>query len=426
MTNKIIHGLLLGALVFVGAQTFAADVEKVKEVPDSTPIPWMDGVIGRSAVLKKFNSRIQTPPLKIGVIKRGWFCGTSNDMVWNQALHNSINTYIGKVYKEQIAAAKYPTPVVSDSMFDTPKDKPSGEGDLQVGAMIKDVSSNVCADSTSVSGGAYFKIFWQVYSPASQKVVFETTTEGSYNTTQPEKTYEAIASKALARAVRGLFADPGFFKVIATTAEPESPSTPELQAIRMKKGRTSTDTVTKNITNIRAAMVTVFTDIGTGSGFFVSPDGYIITNQHVVGNSKFLKVKLVTGRELVGEVVRVDANRDVALIKTEPTPIQAFVARDSELNIGEEVYAIGSPKGDTFNTTLTKGILSGYRTYNNLRYVQSDVSVTHGNSGGPLLDSSGNVIGITDLGVLVPGGNVTLNLFIPIDEAISKLGIVFN
>jgi len=144
-----------------------------------------------------------------------------------------------------------------------------------------------------------------------------------------------------------------------------------------------------------------------------------------VGSSKFVKVKLSTERDLIGEVIRFDKSRDVALIKTEQIAVQPMAIRDSEPNIGEEVYVLGSPLGDKFSTTLTKGILSGYRTLKEQRFLQSDASILPGDSGGPLLDAQGSVIGITVAG-LGAKGLAGMNFFIPISDALTKLGVEFN
>ena len=156
---------------------------------------------------------------------------------------------------------------------------------------------------------------------------------------------------------------------------------------------------------------------GTGSGFFVSGDGYLITNYHVVRDSKFVKIKLATGRELL----KVDQERDVALVKTEPVVFPALPIRAGEANVGEEVYVLGSPLGETFSGSLTRGVLSGHRLLGERRYIQSDASVLPGSSGGPLLDNRGAVIGMTVSGVRSAVGN--MSLFIPIAEALQKLGV---
>jgi S1-C subfamily serine protease len=96
--------------------------------------------------------------------------------------------------------------------------------------------------------------------------------------------------------------------------------------------------------------------------------------------------------------------------------------RKGDVNIGEDVYAIGSPMGHKFNTTLTKGIMSGFRDTNGNKFLQSDVTILPGNSGGPLLDSNGNAIGITVSGMVVKGFS-GMNFFIPIEDALAKLGV---
>jgi S1-C subfamily serine protease len=172
---------------------------------------------------------------------------------------------------------------------------------------------------------------------------------------------------------------------------------------------------------LSAAVVTLETTNGTGSGFYITRDGYLLTNRHVVGDAKFVKVRTATGRELPGEVVSEDAHRDVALIKTQKVPFDPLSLALTDPGVGSEVFAIGSPLGEQFNGTFTRGVLSGYREINKNRYLQSDVSVLPGNSGGPLIDGSGSVVGITVAKLYAPGGN--LNFFIPIAEALASLSI---
>jgi len=253
-----------------------------------------------------------------------------------------------------LAAAHYPVPVASDAIFDTPKKDVTPTSDLQVGMLIKDVNANFCIKSSEILGGVYMKIFWQVYAPDSQKVVFETTTDGSFQPEEPTKNQlEFYFLKAFRVAARNLLADPGFYKTITST-EVVKANTDGLKILKLEGGKILDQPLTKNITSLRSAVVTVISDIGSGSGFFVSQDGYLLTNHHVTGSSKFVKLKLSTGRELIGEVIRSDKTRDVALIKTEEIAVQPMVIRVSEPNIGEEVYVLGSPLGEKFSNTLTR------------------------------------------------------------------------
>ncbi len=135
-----------------------------------------------------------------------------------------------------------------------------------------------------------------------------------------------------------------------------------------------------------------------GSGFIISADGYIFTNNHVVERAEKIKVKLSDGREFGGEVRGKDANTDIALIKINPpAPLTAVTFGDSDqIRTGDWVFAIGNPFG--LDHTVTVGIISakgrviGAGPYDN--FLQTDASINPGNSGGPLFNLKGEVIGI--------------------------------
>jgi serine protease Do len=141
-----------------------------------------------------------------------------------------------------------------------------------------------------------------------------------------------------------------------------------------------------------------FTQKGMGSGFIISDDGYIFTNNHVVDKASRIKVKLSDGKEYDAEVKGTDPNTDIALIKIH-APGRLPYARmgDSDrLRIGDGVFAIGNPLG--LNHTVTSGIISakgreiGAGPYDN--FIQTDASINPGNSGGPLCNLAGEVVGI--------------------------------
>jgi len=140
---------------------------------------------------------------------------------------------------------------------------------------------------------------------------------------------------------------------------------------------------------------------GLGSGFIVSPDGYIVTNAHVVENADDIKVRLTDKRELHAKVVGVDVRSDVAVIKVEASNLPVVKIGDShKLRPGEWVVAIGSPYG--FANTVTAGIVSATSRENLTQdpnmdavpFIQTDVAVNPGNSGGPLINMRGEVVGI--------------------------------
>lgn len=136
-----------------------------------------------------------------------------------------------------------------------------------------------------------------------------------------------------------------------------------------------------------------------GSGFIISEDGMIMTNQHVVRDAGEITVILEDGREFIAKVIGQDPNTDVALIKIDAKNLPSIaLANSDELEVGQWVAAIGNPLG--LQATLTAGIVSA-KGRNNLDietiedFIQTDAAVNLGNSGGPLLDMDGNVIGMT-------------------------------
>jgi S1-C subfamily serine protease len=174
---------------------------------------------------------------------------------------------------------------------------------------------------------------------------------------------------------------------------------------------------------VRASVVTVRSVAGHGSGFFIDSAGHILTNAHVVADSDRVKVILESGQQLDGTVIAADARRDVAVVKVAPAGLPGLPLQAARPEIGAEVYAVGSPLLEELSGTVSKGIVSAYRSFDGLDYIQSDVTTVEGSSGGPLLDDRGNVVGITVSGFTEAEAPVGVNLFIPIGEALRALGI---
>jgi serine protease Do len=156
---------------------------------------------------------------------------------------------------------------------------------------------------------------------------------------------------------------------------------------------------------------------GVGSGFIISADGYILTNNHVVANSNGIFVTMTDGTEHKAKVIGTDPRTDVALIKIEAKGLTPLPIGDSNaLKKGQWVLAIGSPFG--LDSTVTSGIISAINreTGDYLPFIQTDVAVNPGNSGGPLLNLAGQVVGINSQIISQSGGFMGISLAIPIDE----------
>jgi serine protease Do len=157
-----------------------------------------------------------------------------------------------------------------------------------------------------------------------------------------------------------------------------------------------------------------------GSGFIISADGYILTNSHVVDAADEITVKLTDKREFKAKVIGADRRTDVALIKIEASSLPLLKIGDpSKLKVGEWVVAIGSPFG--FENSVTAGIVSAkgrsLPQENFVPFIQTDVAVNPGNSGGPLFNLRGEVVGINSQIYSRTGGFMGLSFAIPIDVA---------
>jgi serine protease Do len=162
-----------------------------------------------------------------------------------------------------------------------------------------------------------------------------------------------------------------------------------------------------------------------GSGFIIAPDGYILTNAHVVDAADEITVRLTDKREFKARVIGADKRTDIALIKIDAASLPAVRFGDpNRLRVGEWVVAIGSPFG--FDSTVTAGIVSAkgrsLPQENFVPFIQTDVAINPGNSGGPLFNLRGEVVGINSQIYSRTGGFMGLSFAIPIDVAMDIQG----
>ena len=221
----------------------------------------------------------------------------------------------------------------------------------------------------------------------------------------------------------------------ATTS---SAAVPVAQAAPGGPSGTSSDTTIRVYREQRPSAVTVISSVvppgfrsepepqGTGTGFMIDNQGHILTNNHVVADADKLEVTLADGTTIPAQLVGRDSRFDLAVIRADipANQIHPTTLGDSDqLQIGEQVLAIGNPYG--LEGTVTTGIVSGRRPVVTepegdgvlVNAIQTDASINPGNSGGPLLNSRGEVVGVTTLGLMPNGGQAGLNFAIPINDA---------
>lgn len=370
----------------------------------------------KTAQLKVWKVHLDQPQ-KIGTLTKGLFCGSPEDMAYTKTYDQFLWHRVQTMFKQRTAALGYPKYVSDDSSFaDTSH---SNGADLRIGFALTALESNMCVVGVEMSGTVKITLKAEVYSNKLQKVVYARSLNGSYTSDSKIKEtefYDTLLDSTLAQ----LFADRAYVDVYRDNAAAPVAAASTLAQLPVKNGAKPRDSVKANARGVVSAVVTIENAELSGSGFYIGSEGYILTNQHVVGDAKYVKVRMQGGYSVPGQVVRSDAVRDVALIKTDVEPPVAMYVRLAAAKVGDEVYAIGSPFGAALNNSVTRGVFSGVRRADELAYIQSDVAVNPGNSGGPLVDADGGVIAIT---VKKRTDAVGIALFIPIAEALDKLGL---
>ena len=187
------------------------------------------------------------------------------------------------------------------------------------------------------------------------------------------------------------------------TATPDIPATVSAELTRVAPPPTTervaaTRSIADVVRSIAPGLVQIVTPTGDGSGFVVSHDGLIVTNAHVVDQYPSVSVRLVNGQSHTGRVLGRDETLDLAVIKVDSR--QAWqpmtLGEAADIDVGDEVIALGFPLGDELGRdyTVTTGIVSSLRTHGSVERIQTDAALNPGNSGGPLVDRDGRVIGV--------------------------------
>ncbi|GAB5534628.1 MAG: Do family serine endopeptidase [Rubricoccaceae bacterium] len=160
---------------------------------------------------------------------------------------------------------------------------------------------------------------------------------------------------------------------------------------------------------------------GLGSGAFIREDGYIVTNNHVIENADELRVKLFDGRVLDADVVGADPFSDLAVLKVEGDDFPSLPFGDSrDVRVGQWVLAVGSPLSENLSNTVTSGIISSLGRFSGPQttiqnYIQTDAAVNPGNSGGPLVNLRGEIVGINSAIATRTGTYNGISFAIPVD-----------
>jgi S1-C subfamily serine protease len=415
---------------------------------------------------------ILPPGSNVGEERGDVFCWISGDPLKRSVIQDAVEKeYVKQTFHDAMEANGYDV-VEGLDLIDEEAENDVDRAEYTITAKVMDVQVDMCnspkdEDSTHYfwewpnpgeRGEFYIAIDWTVWDPVKMAVAYKTRTEGYTKRKLPNVEGLALMfDDAFEMATHNLAANPQFYDLIVKGVKPKDYSLSERQkrlddqwASRPRKFDPREDVILPNQKRSaqpfnkwaeegRKAAVMV-QKIGHGSGFFISKQGHILTTYSAVGDA--LRTRIVTSDrrfKIPAEVLRVDKARNVALLKLEEIPegleITTLPIRPEWPKVGEDVYTIGVPLDWKYMTdTLTKGIVSAHRKNYKFfgvqqDFIQADVEIHRGSSGGPLLDEYGNVVGIAQAPSDISDGKDTiphgvgLNYFIPIEEALARLDI---
>jgi len=414
--RRWLAGLPLAALTLSGC-VMAADIRSFDERKPVGPVGE-----SRPIMFRRLVSRIPSGHA-IGAVQVGIFCEGRQKLLWRRPEGAPVgDDTLARSLTDELSRTGYKAIGATDSLFDDPQE---WQAEFLLGGSIKHIAWNVCHMFANSSGEASVEIEWQVFERRTRSVVLTATTGGTAKVGQTTGGGDKAFYGAFTAALRNFLAEPRFASLMSTT--PSAGTRPDTSPLSLQVVGLSGDVPASAalIDYARNAVVTIPVGTGHGSGFVVSRVGLALTNAHVVGTGDgSVRLQLADGRSVTGRVLRVDRETDVALIQLDAGDYPAApIGSSQSLKVGDAVFAIGTPLNERFSRTVTKGVVSAFRTDGGRRLIQSDVSVHPGSSGGPLLDDRGRVVGLALAGVMAGGRiGVGLNTFVPIEEAWKALG----
>ncbi len=227
-----------------------------------------------------------------------------------------------------------------------------------------------------------------------------------------------ISYDHLQKAVYEMLNQPSFVENVSTELDKSIMNTKYDEPLALLKGMPA-----DQLSDAVKSVVTITTGEGHGSGCIVSTDGYILTNYHVIHGADSLEVRLANDSVFPADVVRTSEAFDLALVKIEESDLPGFVLDSTRISsYGQDVYSIGTGVDVALGQTLSKGIISGKRQIGPSEYLQTDVSINPGSSGGALVNADGQLLGIVSakmMGVGIEG----VGFAIPVKTVIKSLNL---
>ena len=363
----------------------------------------------------------------VGGYEIGAFCLPDSRIRWKSGGKVNLSSEeLVDVFRDELERYGWPVVGSTDDLF---SGYDISGAELLIAAKITDLESTICYPligfgNYDSKGSMRMSVEWQVYNPARKEILGTVITQGSaiLNQTMPEADYELMAT-SFSVAVNNLLASSDFRSMADRSGKLPSDVVSNDTIREIQNTKVLNKSIEEALEKAKLSTVVIRTANGHGSGFAIGRGNYLLTNAHVVGEAKNVTVVTSSQISLTAKVEVVDKGRDIALLSISGISLPALSISNEKLGTASDLYAVGAPLDEMLSSTVTRGMFSSVRQFDGYSWLQSDVAVSPGNSGGPLLNDKGHVVGITAAGFQPAGSQVGLNLFIPIMDGLKFLNV---
>lgn len=308
------------------APATAGKAPQAPSVTQKTALPGGGSALGVVVAVEPLKISL-LPGDEFGHASGGMFCSNPQPLAAYDGFIKRWGTFAASIVSQSLKKNGYPLASLRQtSAFDTDQ---SEAPDFKLGGVLKDLRMEICRGGRESEGWVYNSMEWALYSTKEKRVVFQFSTEGVAKSANKIPNLEELA---ITSAVDNLLANPDFLAALKAGTKSAVPAEVAGQApaangvagtdagaasrqLAIKGGVADAGGAQKNQAKLRAAVVTLETAKGSGSGFYIDREGYLLTSFHVVKGSKYVKVKLQNGDKLVAELVKFSERDDVALLK---------------------------------------------------------------------------------------------------------------
>ncbi|MBN2801964.1 MAG: serine protease [Deltaproteobacteria bacterium] len=298
------------------------------------------------------------------------------------------------------------------------KDK-SDEATFALGGTVTKLNckglDNVYADSA-----CQIMITWELFDTRVDAVIYKVDTTSKVESITDSNKAEKFKS-LFSLALQSLMSRSKFKEFLTIGSKDIAWEKKEYKTATIKKCEAEKLTLPEDAPKVIAATVIIESGNGFGSGALISPDGYILTAAHVV-NSDESKIIFEDGKEATAKLIRFDKTRDTALLKIPGKNYQCIIFAAEQAKVGSQIFAIGTPESKDLSFSVSSGIVSGLRKWEDAEFLQTDASLNPGNSGGPIIDHKGELLAVVSWklsGIGIEG----VGFGIPVNFALSTLSI---